>query len=154
MTEPANRDHDEMIALLRREAAAADAPPPELAESAKAAFGLSRLEDELAELLHDTALEPAGLRSGGDGAPRMVSFGATEVAADVEIAEDEHGCTVTGMVSGPVSLVVLQTPDTEQRVDVDQHGRFKVTGVLARVLRFQLATRSGYNVVTPWVRTA
>lgn len=150
-------DHDDLLDRLRMGMAHADPPPPELTDTAKAAFGLGRLEDELAELLHDTALEPAGTRGDDDGAPRLVSFGATEVGADVQISAAimaDEGWTVTGMVTGPVSLLVLQTPDAERKVDLDQHGRFRAEGVVGRVLRLQLATRSGYNVVTPWVRVA
>ena len=38
-------------------------PPPELEGSARAAFGLSRLDHELATLLHDSAAESSPVRA-------------------------------------------------------------------------------------------
>ena len=50
-------EHDALLNWLRRAALAADPPPPELEGSARAAFGLSRLDHEMAQA-------PARLRAG------------------------------------------------------------------------------------------
>ena len=147
----ANPVHDAMIDRLRQAAMVADPPPAGLAASARAAFGLGRLDEELAELLHDTALEPAGARDSGDSA-RMVSFGTDEVGADLEIFENARGCDVVGLVSGPVTRAILQTPRGRVDVELDDHGRFRVEGVVGAALRLELTTEAGYTVVTPWVR--
>ena len=78
-------DHDGLLDRLRRAAAAADPPPPELEGSARAAFGLSRLDAELATLLHDSEQESVAVRGGGDE-PHLLSFGSDDVGADLEIS--------------------------------------------------------------------
>ena len=144
-------DHDVLLDHLRRAALAADPPPAALADSARAAFGLGRLDDELAQLLHDTATEAVGVRDAGDG-PRLVSFGGVEVGADIEIADGSDGSRVTGEVSGPVTRASLQTPEATRELSLDDHGRFRTDGVRGAALRLELQTESGYTVVTPWVR--
>jgi hypothetical protein len=146
-------EHDALIDRLRRAALAADPPPPELEASARAAFGMGRLDDELAELLHDTAaVETAGVRDGSADAPRLVSFGTNEVGADVELVVAGDGYRVTGVVSGPVVTAALQTPTTVHDLTLDEHGRFRHDGLAGAAMRLELRTESGYTVVTPWVR--
>ena len=142
---------DELIAQLRQIALDVDAPPTGLVDAARAAFGMSRLDEELAELLHDSASESAGVRSAGDS-PRLVSFGTDQVGADVEITAVDDTCTVTGLASGPVIRASLQTPQQRLELELDQHGRFRVEGVTGAAFRLELTTESGYTVVTPWVR--
>jgi len=92
-------DDDAVIARLREVARTADPEPPELAGSARAAFGLYRFDQELAELLHDSADELTGVR-GGPGTERLVSFAAGDIGAEVQITRAADGYQVTGMVTG------------------------------------------------------
>jgi hypothetical protein len=146
-------DDDAVIARLREVARTADPEPPELAGSARAAFGLYRFDEELAQLLHDSAEETVAVRGAVDDEARLLSFGSDDVAADLEIASAGGGsCTVTGTVHGPVSRAVLQTPEDTEVLVLDQHGRFRVDGVTGAAVRVRMETESGVTVVTPWVR--
>ena len=101
-------DHDALVDRLREAARAADPQPPELEGSARAAFGLYRFDEELAQLLHDSAEEAVAVRGVAEEEPRLLSFGSDDVAADLEIAAAEDGtCTVTGTVHGPVDRALL-----------------------------------------------
>jgi hypothetical protein len=144
-------DHDALLDRLRRAALAADPPPPELEGSARAAFGLSRLDEELATLLHDSEQETVAVRGDGDE-PHLLSFGSDDVAADLEIAATADGHDVTGTVHGPVRRVTVQTPDDARDVELDPHGRFRAGSVTGAAVRVRMETASGVTVVTPWVR--
>lgn len=144
-------DHDALIDRLRRAALATDPPPPELEGSARAGFGLSRLDEELATLLHDSEQETVAVRGDGDE-PHLLSFGSDDVGADLEIAAAGDGHDVTGTVHGPVRRTVVQTPDGARDVELDEYGRFRATGVTGPAVRVRMETASGVTVVTPWVR--
>jgi hypothetical protein len=147
-------DDDTVIARLREVARTADPEPPELAGTARAAFGLYRFDEELAQLLHDSADETVAVRGTVDDDARLLSFGSDDVAADLEIssADGSGGCIVTGTVHGPVARAVLQTPEGTEPLSLDQHGRFRVDGVAGAAVRVRMETESGVTVVTPWVR--
>ena len=144
-------EHDALLDRLRRAALAADPPPAELAASARAAFGLSRLDEELATLLHDSEQETVALR-GTTEEPRLLSYGTDDVGADVEITPAGDTYDITGTVHGPVARTVVQTPEESRDVDVDEHGRFRATRVSGAAVRIRMATATGVTVVTPWVR--
>lgn len=143
-------EHDALLDRLRRAALAADPPPPELEGSARAAFGLSRLDHEMAQLLHDSAAELTGVR-GGDTPQRLMSFAAGDVSADVQITEVSGVYDITGLVTGAVSTAHLQTPTDRHDLGLDAHGRFRVTDVHGPAMRLEWVTEAGYTVVTPWV---
>jgi hypothetical protein len=146
-------DDDAVIARLREVARTADPEPPELAGTARAAFGLYRFDEELAQLLHDSAEETVEVRGSVDDEARLLSFGSDDVAADLEIAATDDGTSVvTGTVHGPVARAVLQTPEDTQALELDEHGRFRVDGVTGAAVRVRMETEPGVTVVTPWVR--
>lgn len=146
-------EHDALVDRLRDAARLADPEPPELLASASSAFGLYRFDDELAELLHDSADEAVAVRGAADEETRLLSFGSDDVATDVEIAATDAGAfTVTGTVHGPVATAVLQTPDDSRTLDLGTDGRFRATGVTGAAVRIRMETESGVTVVTPWVR--
>ncbi|KAA1424048.1 hypothetical protein [Nocardioides antri] len=146
------RNDDELMAEL----AAAVAEEAEVSDrrraAARAAFTWRTVDAELAELLHDSALDAgAAVRSGGD-APRMLSFRRAAVTLEVEV----DGDVVLGEVidehtddSGPAT-VTLQRPDSEDRtVEADASGFFRFDSVGAGSVRFVVA-RAGWSLTTPW----
>ncbi len=146
-------EQDQMIEQLRRAALIADPPPAALFASARAAFGLSRLDAELAALLHDSEESAVGVRGDGGGdAPRLVSFGTDDVGADVEIMPGPDGVALTGICSATVVAAAVQTPGSRVELAVDEHGRFRCDSVPGPVLRLELFTTTGRTVVTTWVR--
>jgi hypothetical protein len=141
---------DALLADLRRIAALVDAPPPLLASSSSAAFAFGRLDDELARLVQDTALEPVGARSAGE--PRMIAFAADEMTVHVEVTGGPDDRRLTGVVDGDITDLVVQTPATTYAVEVDAQGRFRVASLAGSLLRLTMATHAGRGVTTPWVR--
>lgn len=141
---------DALLADLRRIAALVDAPPPLLASSARATFAFGRLDDELARLVQDTALQPVGSR--GPDEPRMIAFAADEIAVDVEVTGGPDDRRLTGVVDGAITELAVQTPAATYPVEVDAQGRFRASRLEGSLLRLTMATQSGRGVTTPWVR--
>jgi len=141
---------DALLADLRRIAAVVDAPPPLLASSSRAAFAFGRLDDELARLVQDTALQPVGSR--GPDEPRMIAFAADEITVDVEVTGGPDDHRLTGVVDGAIAELAVQTPAATYPVEVDAQGRFRAGQLEGSLLRLTMATGSGRGVTTPWVR--
>ena len=136
---------------MRRAALAADPPPPELEGSARAAFGLSRLDEELATLLHDSEQESVAVRGDGDE-PHLLSFGSDDVGTDLEITATADGARRHRHRARPGAQGHGADAGRRARRDTDEHGRFRTGGVTGAAVRVRMETESGVTVVTPWVR--
>ena len=123
-----------------------DPVPPEVDEFARAALGWRRLDADLAELLADSALESerAALTRSGDAALRSVTFRASDLTIDVQVATDGDVRTVLGQLAPPPAeaTVEVQVADGSllATAESDSLGRFRLvlpTGgrVRLRVLR-------------------
>ena len=138
----------ELAAAVTEEAAVSD----RRRAAAKAAFTWRTVDAELADLLHDSALDPgAAVRSAGDG-PRTLSFRRAAVTLEVEV----DGETVLGEVidehegEAAPATVILQRPDADDRTAIaDASGFFRFDGVEPGSVRFVVA-RAGWSLITPW----
>jgi hypothetical protein len=139
-----------LLADLRRIAGIVDAPPPLLVSSSRAAFAFGRLDDELARVVQDTAVQPVGSRGVDD--PRMIAFAADEITVDVEVTGGPDDHRLTGVVDGEITRLGVQTPAATHPVEVDEQGRFRAAHLEGSLLRLTLTTRAGRGVTTPWVR--
>ena len=157
MSGPDELDDDTLMALLR-DAVGAEASEVEdraatsrRAAAARGAFAWRSVDEELAALLHDSALEASGARSGGGG-PRVLSFGRGGVSVEVDLdGGDLRGQVVGhGEATGPVR-VALQRPDgAERAVEADEDGLFVVPDVPAGSARLRVEV-GGWSLTTPWV---
>lgn len=160
MTERNDGEHDsqhddelmaELAAAVAEEAAVSD----RRRAAARAAFTWRTIDAELAELLHDSALDAgAAVRSGSGAAegPRMLSFRRAAVTLEVEV----DGTTVLGEVidehdgDAAPATVTLQRPDADDRVaEADASGFFRFEDVGSGSVRFVVA-RAGWSLTTPW----
>jgi hypothetical protein len=138
---------DELLAELRAALAEADLVTDRQREAARAAFTWRTVDAELAELLHDSALEAAAVR-GADDAPRTLSFASGELTLEVEI----DGDTVMGQVVGAAaqSVVLQRSVSHDQPLEVDSAGFFRVEGVGPGPLRF-VVQAGDWTLTSPWV---
>lgn len=143
--------HQELLARLARIADDID-PVPELTyELGRAAFELRRLDSELAELVHDSAVEMesmAGVR--GELSARLLSFEAAEICIDLEVAPQGGRRSLLGQVGGVVAQVRVESADAVIPVEVDPFGRFQVTDLPAGRMRLRMDA-AGATYVTSWV---
>lgn len=153
----ASMSDDELMAALGEAVAEEHDVSARRADAARAAFTWRTVDDELAELLHDSALDAgAAVRSsGGAGAPRALTFGRSGLTLELEIAgTDVLGEVVpegaAGDASGPAS-VTLQRPDlADVVVAADAAGFFRLAGVGHGPVRF-VVELGGWSLTTPWV---
>jgi hypothetical protein len=137
---------DELLDQLREAVAEADLVTDRERATARAAFTWRTVDAELAELLHDSALESAAVR--GSDTARTLSFASGPLTLEVEI-DDE---TVRGQVVGAtVESVLLQRSSADdQPMDVDPLGFFRLDGVVTGPVRF-VVQAGDWTLTSPWV---
>ncbi|WP_340539027.1 hypothetical protein [Nocardioides sp. GXZ039] len=111
--------------------------------AAQAAFTWRTVDAELAELLHDSALESGAVRSAAATDVRTLSYGAGGLTLELEI----DGDVVLGQLVGGTGSVVLRRADgTEVRAEVDPAGFFRLDTVAPGPVRFVAGP-----LTTPWL---
>lgn len=138
---------DELLVELARAVAEAELVTDGQREAAQAAFTWRTVDQELAELLHDSALEMTGVR-GADDAPRTLSFASGALTLEVEI----DGDVVLGQVVGGAaeSVVLQRSISDDQPLDVDPAGFFRLDGVAPGPIRF-VVQAGDWTLTSPWV---
>lgn len=153
MTEPLS--DDELMALLGEAVAEEAAVSDRRRTAARAAFTWRSVDAELAELLHDSALEAGAAVRSGTAEPRTLSFGHSGLTLEVEV----DGETLLGQVIGtgeaasatePAS-VMLERPEADAvTAEADAAGFFRLEGVRPGTVRF-VVEQGGWSLTTPWV---
>ncbi|HJQ06121.1 MAG TPA: hypothetical protein VJ872_11790 [Nocardioides sp.] len=139
---------DELLAALGDAVAETGAVSDRRRDAARAAFTWRTVDEELAELLHDSLLDAgAAVRSSG-GTPRALTFGRSGITVEVEVDGDQ---VLGEVVDGAGAAVTLQRPDLEDgTVEADAAGFFRFSGVGAGLVRFVVEV-GGFSLTTPWV---
>ncbi|MFC5729197.1 MULTISPECIES: hypothetical protein [Nocardioides] len=146
---------DELMAELAEAVAEQTTVTDARREAARTAFTWRTVDEELAELLHDSALDAgAAVRSSADG-PRSLSFGRSGLTLEVEVEGDQ----VLGQVIGEgaasgteiPATVTLRRPGVEDtQVEADRSGFFRFSGVGPGPARF-VVKQAAWSLTTPWV---
>jgi len=149
-------------ALLGRLAATmggAQDPPERVAELARLSFGLRRVDEELAELVADSALEaaPVGVRA-GEGA-RLLTFEAASGDLEVQVTASGPGpgggWEVMGQVVPPGRADVRMEPAEPETAavaaDADDLGRFRLRGAGRGPWRLVCRRQDRPPLVSQWV---
>lgn len=147
---------DELMALLGDAVAEDAAVSDRRREAARAAFTWRSVDDELAELLHDSALDAgAAVRSTAGPAPRSLAFGRTGLTLEIEVDGGQllgevvaEGQAAEGQALARVTLQRPGAPD--QSATADTAGFFRFADVGAGAVRF-VVERGGWSLTTPWV---
>lgn len=128
-------------------------PVPDLVyEMGRAALRTRRLDEELAELVRDSAAEPAAL-SGvrGAGEDRLLCFESPRVEVSVEVtARDGRRMLLGHVIGADAGPVVLESALGDRTAYADSSGFFALDDVPAAPFRLRL-TADGTAVVTSWV---
>lgn len=155
-------DDDELLAELRRAAAEVDPVPDLVRAAARAAIAMADLDSELAVLVGDSAAdtaEPAlrGLaydlvRSGVGAGSRLLSFAGGGVQVDLEVSGGAGQLTLYGQLAGAATHgCVLERGDGARHgVEVDELGRFVLTGAVPGPVRLRCRSAAGTPVTTTW----
>lgn len=152
LTDPEARLLGELSGLFER----SDPIPRDVVDAAYAAFEFRDLDAQLAQLLHDTALdterELAGVR--GLTATRSLTFAMGKeryVEVDVEAAGELR--TITGYVVPATggTVAVEHTAGGDRRGSIDDGGRFAVDGVPGGPVRLRITIDGSPELVTEWL---
>jgi hypothetical protein len=147
-------EDEDLLGRLRAICEEVDPMPELVIEAARAAFSLRRLDAELAELMLDSADEPAGavaVRAAGLADIRMLSFVAGPLTVELQVTERDGGRHLVAQVTGvELAAAVLETAagrralETEDGVLIAEH-------VQPGWVRFRLSTVTDNAYVTSWI---
>ncbi len=144
---------DALLQRLRSAAAQVDAPPALVIEAGHAAFAMRRLDAELAELVRDSATDPAAVlvRDADPDSVRMLSFEAGTVSIEVQVTDQDGSRSLLAVVDGASGTVEVETATERSVVSIDAHGRFSVDDIPPGTVRLHLVGDDGTPITTSWV---
>ncbi len=143
---------DDTEARLRAILTHLDPVPPLLDEAARNAFEWRTLDEELAELMRDSADEEAGALVRGPGGPRQLSFESPEIEIELEVVSTgPRERRLEGQLLPPgVATVTVERPGEDRlTVQADDLGRFVLDGLRAGVVRLHVLL-GGSQIAIPW----
>jgi hypothetical protein len=141
---------DELLELLGRALRAADPVPDQVLHGARAAWTWRTIDQELAELVFDSAAELTGVRS--EDTARQLTFRAPGVEIEVMVVDEASRRVVGQLVPPGVFTVRLHDGDTEREATSDRLGRFSFDAVAPGPVRLAVTDAEGTHVVTTeWV---
>jgi len=151
---------DELFARLAATVHGAEEPPDAVSELARLSFGLRRVDEDLAELVADSALEaqPVGVRAGA-GAPRLLTFEAAGGELELQVTTSGTGGAdarwdVLGQVVPPGPAEIRVEPagaGDALEVGADQLGRFSLRGSGSGPWRLVCRRPGLPRLVSQWV---
>lgn len=147
--EPLPAEDLELLAALGNVWHEVDPVPAAVLEAARGAYAWRDVDAELAELILDSRLEEAAVRS-LDG-PRMLTFAAGEVTVEVEVSATAAGRDLVGQLLPPQpSTVTIRCNGPDRVVAADELGRFRAAGLPAGPV--SLLCRAGdAPLATSWI---
>ena len=141
---------DELVALLGRALRAAEPVPDHTVVGARAAWTWRTIDEELAELVFDSASELTGVRS--EDTARQLTFRSPAMEIEVMVV-DEASRRIVGQLVPPGELTVrLAVGDQVLEEATDQLGRFTFTDIAPGPVRITVTDPGGTHLVTTeWV---
>jgi len=129
-----------------------DPVPQLLDDAARTAFTWRTVDDELAELMRDSAEEEAGQLVRGGHGPRQLSFESPRLGIELEVVSTgPRERRLDGQLLPPAAATVtIKRPGEDGlSVQADELGRFSLDGLRAGVVRLHVLLR-GTQIAIPW----
>ena len=138
---------DDLLELVGRALRAADPVPDRVMEGARAAWTWRTIDQELAELVFDSAAELTRVRS--EETARQLTFRSPGMEIEVMIV-DEASRRIVGQLVPPGTFTVqLLTSDDLVREEIaDRLGRFSFDAVAPGPVRLAVIDPDGTHIVT------
>ncbi|MDP9074964.1 MAG: hypothetical protein M3N98_12490 [Actinomycetota bacterium] len=154
MTDEHKNDTDQELLRLAAVAGQLDPVPLEAVMAAQSSFGWRSIDEELAELVFDSALlgaELVGVRSARGC--RQLAFQAPDLAVEVEV-DLEAEPQLMGQLEPPgPAQIEVRSPEASVRVNADRFGRFSANGLVGGPMSLRItpvaADRDATS--TPWI---
>ena len=148
ITDDEDFDEEAVFADLKRVIGGSDPVPADVVEAALASRTWRRVDAELAELVYDSVVDGALVRSSRGG--RQLTFEAPELTVEVEVGP----ASLEGQLVPPQSgRVEVRHPHGSLTVAADHNGHFRVDAVLHGPVSLRCQPELGNVVptVTSWV---
>ena len=141
---------DRLLELVGRALRTADPVPDRVLDGARAAWTWRTIDEELAELVFDSASELTGVRS--EDTARQLTFRAPGMEIEVMVV-DEASRRIVGQLVPPGGFeVTLLAGDAALVATTDRLGRFSFDAVAPGPVRLVVAADDGSPAVTTeWV---
>jgi hypothetical protein len=143
-------DDDELMGVLRQTADELDPPPDLVVTSARAALSTRLLDDELAALLMDSAVDAELVRS-DDTDVRLLSFGTSAVSVELHLEPVADRLSLRGLVSGASGTILIEQPGVAHTLLIDPEGWFTTPNLHRGATRLRLNAPDGHPITTTWV---
>jgi hypothetical protein len=148
-------EDEALLEELRGAADRFDPPPAPVLEAARASLTWRTVDEELAALQFDSAVDQALTTVRGDEGPRLLTFAVPGLNIEVEVSPIGPRRQLVGqLVPAQPARIDVRHPGGVTTVQADQLGRFGVEAVSAGPvsLRCHLATEPpSPPVVTEWI---
>lgn len=131
-----------------------DPIPAEATLAARSALAWRRMDAELAELLHDSALETAGAGATRSTARlRALAFESSSgVSLEIEISEDGDRRSLIGqVVPATAAPIAIRHPGGTHSVTSDAIGRFRFDNIPGGPMSLRCEPPDGAPIETGWV---
>lgn len=142
-----------LLAQLRSTFETIDPVPPDVIGLARASLEWRDPDAALAELVADSLIDAAMVRTRDSAGPRLLTFQADDLIIEVEVAEEGGRCRLLGQLVPPSRAdVAVRWPDGYREVHADEIGRFTVAGVPSGPVSLSCTREQAPKaVVTGWV---
>jgi hypothetical protein len=150
-------EFDPLMPEVRDVVNKADPIPDLVIAAARESFTWRTIDSELAELVADSAdtlsASSAGATVRGDAGPRLLTFEATGLVVEVEVAEAGTNRRLVGqLVPTTAADIVVRWNTGTATTTADKLGRFIVTNIPAGLVSLAVRRSNDTNpVVTSWV---
>ena len=141
---------DALQALLGRALRTTEPVPDRVLAGARAAWTWRTIDEELAELVFDSAAELTGVRS--EDTTRQLTFRAPGLEIEVMVVDDASRRVVGQLIPPGDFTVRLAVADDRLEASTDRLGRFAFEGVAPGPVRISIVDLAGTAIVsTEWV---
>ena len=141
---------DALQALLGRALQTAEPVPDRVLAGARAAWTWRTIDEELAELVFDSAAELTGVRS--EDTARQLTFRSPGIEIEVMVVDDVSRRVVGQLIPPGDFAVRLAVGDDLLEVSTDRLGRFTFETVAPGPVRISIVDPAGTPIVsTEWV---
>lgn len=143
-------DDDELLQLLGRALQESDPVPAHVVAAARGAMTWRTIDQELAELVFDSATELTGVRD--RDAPRQLTFQAPGLEIEVMLIDSTTRRLVGQLVPGQATTVRLEGPDQQLQHTSDRFGRFSFDDVHPGPVRITVhGSHPSGDTTTDWM---
>ena len=141
---------DDLLELVGRALRAADPVPDHVLDGARAAWTWRTIDQELAELVFDSAAELTGVRS--EETARQLTFRSPGMEIEVMVTDEASRRIVGQLVPSGAFTITLLVGDQALAANTDRLGRFSFEAVAPGPVRIAVTDPDGAHVVTTeWV---